>query len=309
VTNSTSDFLLGIDLGGTKTEAVVLRPDGTEAARHRVPTVKGSYSDTLKTISDLAQAMQTLTGQVFDRIGVGIPGSMSPVTGLVRNANSTWLNDKPLLRDLGAATGRRVRVSNDANCLALSETRDGAAKGAVSVFAVILGTGVGGGLVINGQIIEGANGLAGEWGHIPLAGEVAPWPDCFCGQSGCMEQYLSGPAIVREYHQQGGEKVANLEALTARAQANDAFAVETLARHLMRLGRGLGSIVNVVDPDVIVLGGGVSNLPGLIEALPKVIAPHVLAPESDNIEIKVARAIWGDSSGVRGAARLWEHNK
>ncbi|NOX72924.1 MAG: ROK family protein [Alphaproteobacteria bacterium] len=296
---------LGIDLGGSKTEGVVLAADGFEIARRRVPTVKGSYAATLATVNSLVLEMEKLAGQRFGRFGIGIPGSISPRTGLVRNANSTWINNRPLGVDLERKTGRVVRISNDANCLALSEMHDGAAQGAHAVFAVILGTGVGGGLVLNGQIINGAHGLAGEWGHIPLAHEDLNAPPCFCGRRGCLEQYLSGPAIVRDYLASGGDGAENVEEISARAQAGEDLAKSVLARHLARLGQGLGTIVNVLDPEVLVLGGGVSNLPGLIKALPGAIAPHVFAAKGDMIEIKVRRAKWGDSSGVRGAARLW----
>jgi fructokinase len=296
---------LGIDLGGTKTEAVILAANGAEIARQREPTVKGSYQATLDTVKSLVQEMEKQTGQRFSQIGIGIPGSISPRTGLVRNANSTWINGKLLAVDLERETGRQFRISNDANCLALSELHDGAASGAASVFAVILGTGVGGGLVLNGQVIDGAHGLGGEWGHIPLAHEGSSAPKCFCGRRGCMERYLSGPAIVTDYLALGGQAADNVETISQRAQAGEDLAKHALERHLRRLGQGLGTIVNVIDPAVFVLGGGLSNLPGLIDALPAAIAPHVFAAEADMIEIKVRRAKWGDSSGVRGAARLW----
>jgi len=298
--------LIGIDLGGTKTEGVAILPDGTELLRHRVKTVKGSYEATLQTISDIVDRLDTATGVRSDRIGVGIPGSISPVTGLVRNANSTWINGRPLAVDLAATLNRKVKISNDANCLALSETRDGAAKGAASVFAVILGTGVGGGLVIDGKILDGAHGLGGEWGHIPQPGESDTGLACFCGRRGCTETFLSGPGLLRDYHQNGGEDLKSVEALAARSTEGDKDAKRALEQHLIRLARALAVIVNTVDPEVIVLGGGVSNLPGLAENLPARIAPFVFAAETDKIEIQVRRAQWGDSSGVRGAARLWE---
>lgn len=300
-------LLLGIDLGGTKTEGVVLRPNGSEIGRKRVETVRGDYTATMDTILDLVSTLEKQAGIRFDRIGIGIPGSISAKTGLVRNANSTWINGKPLVDDLARVLGRKVRVSNDANCLALSEARDGAAQGAHSVFAVILGTGVGGGLVVNGSIVAGANGLAGEWGHTPLAHQGPDGPLCFCGRQGCMEQYVSGPAILNDYTHSGGEVLDRVETLVERAKAGEVDAIATLRRHLERLAHGLGGIVNLLDPDVFVLGGGVSNLPGLAESLPRAIAPHVFAPARDKVEIQVRRARWGDSSGVRGAARLWEH--
>lgn len=299
-------FPFGIDLGGTKTEGCVLGPGGDEILRHRVDTIKDSYSATIATITHLVQALQRRSGRTCHRLGVGIPGSVSPVAGLVRNANSTWINGRPFGRDLEAALGLPVRIENDANCLALSESFDGAARGAGSVFAVVLGTGVGGGLVINGRIHVGAHALAGEWGHTPLAG-APEGSDCFCGRAGCLETFLSGPALVRDYQASGGDPdICHVQQIAARALNGDAAAIGALSRHLARLGQALGAIVNIVDPEVIVLGGGLSNLQGLAEALPAVIAQHIFAPHSDRVVPVVRQARWGDSSGVRGAARLFE---
>lgn len=300
--------LFGIDLGGTKIEGVVLQPDGVELLRHRIETPRGSYSATLDAIARLVTHLETATGKDCARLGVGIPGSVTPEDGLIRNGNSTWLNGQPMPRDLKQLLKRPVRLSNDANCLALSESRDGAAAGAGSVFAVILGTGVGGGLVINGHLVEGAHGLGGEWGHIPLPGEV-DGPACYCGRNGCVETFLAGPSIVAAYISAGGEPVGKLEDIAARAEAGERLASTVLDQHLDRLGRGLCTIVNVVDPEVIVLGGGVSNLPGLVEKLPRAIQPHIFAVQRNEVEIDVRQAHWGGSSGVRGAAWLWENSE
>lgn len=297
-------MLFGIDLGGTKTEGVVLHPSGEEFLRLRVPTVKGSYAACLTTIEDLVSSLEQESGHACKQLGIGIPGSVSPRTGLVRNGNSTWLNGKPLQDDLTERLARPVRLANDANCFALSEARDGAAKGAAAVFAVILGTGVGGGIVFDGKIVEGAHGIGGEWGHMPLP-EQTNGPDCFCGRKGCVETYLAGPSVVRLYRESGGERVAGLEELVALAENEEPLALSALALFRKRLGLALGVIVNTIDPDVFVLGGGVSNLPGLVQELPDLIAPHVFAAPSDQVRIEVVKARWGDSSGVRGAAWLW----
>lgn len=298
--------LFGIDLGGTKTEGVVLLADGTEVLRHRVPTVPGSYGATLTSIKHLIATLEANSGLACRRVGIGIPGSISPQTGNVRNANSTWINGQPFQSDIEAALDRPVRIANDANCLALSEARDGTGQGAESLFAVILGTGVGGGLVIGERIVTGAHGLGGEWGHVPLPGENSSGKACFCGRSGCVETWLSGPALLGDYLSNGGGAAERVEDIVARAASGDIAAEAALNRWRQRLGRGLGMIVNIVDPAMIVLGGGLSNLPGLADDLPGLIAPHVFAAPDDRVEIPVALAYWGDSSGVRGAARLWE---
>ena len=302
--------LFGIDLGGTKTEGVVMHLDGREVLRHRMATIKGSYAATLETISTLITHLEDSSGFACQRLGVGIPGSVSPVTGLVRNANSTWINGRNLTADLTQHLGLPVRISNDANCLTLSEARDGAARGANLVFGVILGTGVGGGLVVNGHVWNGAHGLAGEWGHIPMPGKAAQDSEirrCFCGRVGCIESYLSGPAILAEYRSEGGVAV-DVSGIVNHAGAGEACAISVLARHKRRLGRALGLVVNLLDPDVIVLGGGVSKLPGLLDELPSLVLPHVFAANDDAPVIDIRKALHGDSSGVRGAAWLWESN-
>jgi fructokinase len=298
-------LLAGIDLGGTKTEGVLLSPDGTEVLRHRVNTIPNDYAATLSTIEALVQHLEREAGIDIPALGIGIPGSVSARTGRVRNANSTWINDRPLGVDLEARLRRPVRLSNDANCLALSEAFDGAAKGKSSVFAIILGTGVGGGIVLNGRLIAGAQGIAGEWGHVPLASEPV-MPPCFCGRAGCNEQFLSGPAILRHYFERSGDHLHRVETILERAEAGDKTAKAVLELHLERTARALGSIVNILDPEVIVLGGGVSLLPGFCDKLAQALRAHIFAPENDRIVPDIRLAKWGDSSGVRGAARLWQ---
>jgi fructokinase len=275
---------IGVDLGGRKIEVVVLDTAGEERLRRRIPTPAGDYPATVSAIAALVQEAQCIAG---DRapVGIGTPGSTSKRSGLIINANSTVLIGKPLQQDVERAIGRRVRMTNDANCFALSEASDGAAKGAAVVFGVILGTGVGGALAVNGRVVEGANGIAGEWGHNPL-----PWPQpdelpgarCYCGKYGCIETFLSGPALTRE-----------------RSGSGDAAALQ---RYEDRLARALATIVNVVDPDVIVLGGGVSNLARLYENVPPLLPRYVF---SDAVRTRLVQARHGDSSGVRGAAMLW----
>jgi len=292
---------IGIDLGGTKTEAVALdRASGAERARRRVPTERGSYDGTIRTIVDLISALESELGQAGS-VGIGIPGTISPKTGLVKNANSTWLIGKPFDRDLAAALGRPVRLANDADCFALSEASDGVGMGAPSVFGVILGTGVGGGIVINGRPVAGPNSIAGEWGHNPL-----PWPEadelpghyCYCGKNGCIETFLSGPALEREY----GEGIAVPEIARLAAEGDDK-AEGVLARYEDRLARALASVINVLDPHVIVLGGGLGNLDRLYQNVPRLWGEYVF---SDSVETRLVKPMHGDSSGVRGAAWLWE---
>ena len=238
-------------------------------------------------------------------VGVGMPGVVSPATGLVKNANSTWLNGRPLSEDLAARLERPVRLANDANCFALSEATDGAAAGLPVVFGVILGTGVGGGLVVNGRVVTGANAIAGEWGHNPLpwpeAGEW-PGPPCYCGRTGCIETFLSGPGLARDFRDRTAREI-DAAGLVAEAQAGNADALASMARYEHRLARGLASIINVFDPDAIVLGGGVSNIARLYERVPRLWAEFVF---SDAVVTRLVRAVHGDSSGVRGAAWLWE---
>lgn len=301
---------LGIDLGGTKTEILALGPGGAELYRHRVPTPR-DYRASLDAIAELVARAEAAVSPDAPRqgtVGVGIPGTVSAGTGLVKNANSTWLIGKPLDRDLAERLGRPVRVMNDANCFALSEASDGAGAGAASVFGVILGTGVGGGIVLDGTVVPGANLVAGEWGHIPLpdpTDDERPGPPCYCGRRGCVETWLSGPALAADHHRVTGEERTALE-IGGLADAGEPEAVATLARYLDRLGRGLAVVVNLLDPEVIVLGGGVSNLPGLPEGAARALVPHVF---SDQVETRVVRNRHGDSSGVRGAAWLWTESE
>ncbi len=294
---------IGIDLGGTKIEAAALDTSGAILVRHRTPTPAGDYAGTLAGIAALVSMVETKTGR-RGRVGVAAPGALSLKTGLIKNANSTVLNGKPLDRDLGELLGRPVRLENDANCFALSEASDGAGAGARVVFGVILGTGVGGGLVIDGRLVCGRNRIAGEWGHNSL-----PWPQgaerpgaaCYCGKSGCIETFLSGPGLARDYCARTGPFL-EARAIAAAARRGDAQADQCLRLYQDRLARGLASVINIVDPDVIVLGGGVSNIASLYDGLPALIARYAF---SDGVETPVIRAAHGDSSGVRGAAWLW----
>ena len=294
------DFRIGIDLGGTKIEAMALGPDGSERLRRRVAT-PGGYEATLVAIADLVGGIeQSLGGR--GSVGVGIPGVISATTGLVKNANSIALNGHRFDADLSARMGREVLVANDANCFALSEASDGAGQGHGVVFGVILGTGVGGGIVVGGRIVTGRNRVAGEWGHTPL-----PWPQteehpgavCWCGKRNCTELWLSGPSLARDCD---GPAAHDASRLPVRAKAGDIAAAAALARHADRLARGLAVIVDILDPDVIVLGGGLSNMEHLYTEVPKLMRGHVF---SDFVETPVVRNHHGDSSGVRGAAWLW----
>jgi fructokinase len=293
---------IGIDFGGTKIEAAALDARGTFLARTRIQNPR-TYEPALRAVCELVESIEREIG-AKGTIGVGAPGSISPRTGLVRNANSVWLNGRRFHEDLSHALGREIRIANDANCLALSEVVDGAAVGSKVTFAVIVGTGCGGGLVVNGQLIDGANGIAGEWGHTPL-----PWPtreefdtpQCWCGQRSCLETWISGSGLQRDFTQHTGESLDG-EAIVNAARAGNAQAQAALTRYVNRLGRGLSVIANIVDPDTIVLGGGVSNVPEIYEALPEVISAHVFC---DSWRARIVPAKWGDSSGVRGAARLW----
>jgi fructokinase len=274
---------IGIDLGGTKIEGIAVDTAGHALVRRRVPTPRDDYRATVDAIAALVRAFESETG-FGGTVGVGIPGALSRVSGLVKNANSTCLIGQPLQRDLEGALARPVRLANDANCFALSEAVDGAGKGARVVFGVILGTGVGGGIVVDGRVLEGANAIAGEWGHNPLPlpnGDELPLRPCYCGRAGCIETYLCGPALERE----GG----------AASEA-------AIARYEERLARALAGVINVLDPDVIVLGGGVSNVERLYASVPRLWGAHVF---SDHVATRLAKAVHGDSSGVRGAAWLW----
>jgi fructokinase len=290
---------IGVDFGGTKIEAAALDGGGAIVARLRRPN-PGAYEAALSVVAELVAAVEAEAGATAARIGVGMPGSISPRSGLIRNANSVWLNGKRFSQDLETALARPVRLANDANCLALSEAADGAGAGAGVVFAAILGTGCGGGLVVEGRLVEGRNGVAGEWGHTPLpwATEAElPGPACWCGRRGCLETWIAGPALAADH----GAGLTAPEIIAA-ARAGEPAAQATLARYVDRLGRALAVVVDMIDPDVIVLGGGMSNVTELYEHLPAAIAPHVFA---DGFDTPIRPAVHGDSSGVRGAAWLW----
>jgi fructokinase len=295
---------LGVDFGGTKIEAAALDRDGRFLARVRRPN-PGGYDAALAVVRDLVEEAQARAGQgAASCVGVGMPGSISPKTGFARNANSVWLNGKPFREDLEAVLGRPVRVANDANCLALSEATDGAGAGAPVVFAAILGTGCGGGLALNGRPLQGLNGIAGEWGHTPLPWprpDEWPAPTCWCGKTGCLELYISGTGFEAD-HARHAETSITAPAIIAALRAGDAAAAGTFDRYLDRLARGLAAVCDLLDPDVIVLGGGMSNVDELYAALPAALAAQVF---SDVFETPIRRAVHGDSSGVRGAAWLW----
>ena len=294
---------LGIDLGGTKIEIAALDGPGEPRLRRRVPTPRDDYAATIAAIAALVRDAERELGAT-GTVGVGIPGTISALTGRVKNANSTWLNGRPLREDLGHALGRAVRVQNDANCLAVSEAVDGAAAGAAVVFAAILGTGVGAGIAISGRAFAGANGIAGEWGHVPLPAprdDERPGPRCWCGRDGCIETWLSGPGLAADHARRVGGAL-DAAGIAAGAAAGDGPCAASLGRWLDRLARGLAMVIDVLDPDVVVIGGGLSNVAGVVEALPARIAPEVF---SDALHTRFARSLHGDSSGVRGAAWLW----
>ena len=294
---------LGIDLGGTKIAGVALAPGGETVAEHRMAAPRHDYAATIEGIAATVAWLERKAGG-GGTIGIGTPGSAAPADGLVQNANSTWLNGRPLARDLEARLGRSVRLANDANCFALSEAVDGAGADVPSVFGVILGTGCGGGLVFHGRLIDGPLGIGGEWGHNPLpwaAPEEAPGPGCWCGRRGCLETWVSGPGLEADHARATGESLAGAE-IAARAGRGDAGARATLERHASRLARGLAHVINIVDPHMVVLGGGLSNLAHLYAELPGRIAPHLFAAHP-RVTVKPPR--WGDASGVRGAAWLW----
>jgi fructokinase len=299
-----NELRIGVDLGGSKIEGALLGSSATELARYRVATPRNDYPATIAAIVDLtAKLTQGIAGEA--RIGIAVPGSISPLTGLMQNANSTWLNGRPLDRDLAVALATPVRLANDANCFALSEATDGAAKEARVVFGVILGTGCGGGLVIDGRPLHGPNSICGEWGHNPLpwmTPDEYPGPHCWCGRNGCLETWVSGPGMAADHARVTGETYEAAE-IAVRAGCGNAAASVTLARHADRVARGLAHVVNVMDPDVIVLGGGLSQLPHLYELLQELMAQHIFA---DQASVVVKPPKWGDSSGVRGAARLWD---
>lgn len=297
---------IGIDLGGTKTEVIALSEAGEQRFRHRLPTPRNDYQQTIETIATLVAMAEKATGQT-GTVGIGIPGSISPYTGVVKNANSTWLNGQPFDKDLSARLQRDVRLANDANCLAVSEAVDGAAAGAQTVFAVIIGTGCGAGVALNGRAHIGGNGTAGEWGHNPL-----PWMDedelryreevpCYCGKQGCIETFISGTGFATDYHCLSGNPLKGSEIIRLVEEQN-ALAELALSRYERRLAKSLAHVVNILDPDVFVLGGGMSNIDRLYKTIPPLIKQFVFGGEC---ETPVRKALHGDSSGVRGAAWLW----
>lgn len=296
---------LGIDLGGTKIEIIALDSDGNTCLRQRRATPQGDYAATLETIVQLVREVEC-TLSVQGSLGVGMPGAISALDGRVKNANSVCLNGQALKSDLESALQREVRLANDANCFALSEATDGAAAGAKSVFGVILGTGTGGGLVVNGQVLEGVNAIAGEWGHNPM-----PWPEsseipgpvCYCGRRGCIETFLSGPGCLQRHNEQSGQSLGSMEAMTDAARRGDKTCLASLQLYSQRLARALAHVMNIFDPEVIVLGGGMSNISSLYNEVPALWGQWVF---SDQVATRLTPAKYGDSSGVRGAAWLWE---
>ena len=295
---------IGLDVGGTKSEVLALRADGSEALRTRVASPR-DYGALVDTIAELVAQADSALGVRAAPVGIGAPGSPNPQTGLHRNSNLLCMNGKPFAADIATRLARPVRVTNDANCLALSEAIDGAAAGqGAVVFGVILGTGVGGGVVVRGDVVDGGNGIAGEWGHNPLPGlgdAEAAAHRCYCGKSGCLEQFLSGPALERRYAQASGTQRALAEIAARAAAGTDAYAVATLDWFVHALARSLSVVVNIIDPHAIVLGGGVSNIPGLAERVQAALPALVF---SDECHTPVFRAMHGDSSGIRGAAML-----
>ncbi len=297
-----SYYRIGIDLGGTKTEIVVLDPEGQEIWQERRSTPR-QYTASLANMQALIEAAEAAISQTAS-IGIATPGALSPATGLIKNSNSTCLIGQALDKDLAQRLGRPVRLANDADCFALSEATDGAASGAASVFGVILGTGTGGGIVVNGSLLAGPNAIAGEWGHNPMPwpqDQERPGPDCYCGKQGCIETWLSGPGLAAEHTRRTGEVMASGE-VAARREI-DTSCQKTLEIYADRLARGLASVINVLDPEVIVLGGGVSNIDWLYGEVLKIWGRYVF---SDTVATRLVKAVHGDSSGVRGAAWLWD---
>jgi len=295
---------IGIDLGGTKIEGVVLAADGEVRHRERVPTPAGDYAATLDSVVALVERLERQCGQACS-VGVGTPGALSPRDGRLRNANSTCLNGQALHQDLSRRLDRAVRIANDANCFALSEAQDGAARDARSVFGVIIGTGTGGGVVIDGRLVDGPNAIAGEWGHNPLpwpTDDERPGPRCYCGRQGCIETFLSGPGLAADYSRSAS---VTAQQVAQRAAAGEASAIASLQRYEDRLARSLATVINLLDPEVIVLGGGVSKIQRLYSNVPRLWGRYVF---SDVVLTRLVPPRHGDSSGVRGAAWLWPHN-
>jgi fructokinase len=294
---------LGIDLGGTKIELVALDPAQGILLRRRVPTPRDDYAGTLQAIAGLVLETERELG-ARGSVGIGTPGAISPASGRMKNCNSTWLNGQPLKQDLERLLGRELRIANDANCFALSEAVDGAAAGAEVVFGVILGTGCGAGVVVRGHVLTGPNAIAGEWGHNSLPwprDDERPGPPCYCGKSGCIETWVSGPALARDLYAASGLKLPADE-IARRAEAGDAACAAALERYEDRLARGLAHVINVLDPDIIVLGGGLSNVARLYENVPRLWGSYAF---SDRVDTRLVPPLHGDSSGVRGAAWLW----
>jgi fructokinase len=294
---------IGIDLGGTKIEALAIDDQGVELARHRIDTPRDDYDATIVAMVGLVRRLEKQTGRT-GTVGAGIPGSISRIKGLVKNSNSTWLNERPLDTDLAAALGREVRLANDANCFAVSEATDGAAAGKHVVFGVILGTGCGGGVAIGGRVHPGPNGVAGEWGHNPLPWprpEEYPGPACYCGKSGCMEMWVSGTGIAMDYRTVTG-RARTTQEIVSDFEAGEREATAAIHRFEDRLARGLAQVINILDPDVIVIGGGVSKVEDIYREIPKKLPAYVFGGEAST---PVLPAVFGDSSGVRGAAWLW----
>jgi fructokinase len=295
---------IGIDLGGTKIEGIAIDRNGQELARRRIGTPRGNYAATLDAISGLVTWLEGEAGGGRATVGIGIPGVVSPRTGLVKNANSTWLIGHPLDRDVAERLDRQVRIQNDANCFAVSEAADGAGAGFHTVFGVIIGTGTGAGIVVGGKVLTGRNAIAGEWGHTSL-----PWPSvaehpgpaCYCGRPGCIETWVSGPGCAADHERVTGQKLSAPE-IVELAETGDEAAIATLERYEDRLARGLTMVIDVLDPDVIVLGGGMSNVGRLYRTLPALLNRWCF---SDGIDTPIVKALHGDSSGVRGAAWLW----
>ncbi len=297
-------MLIGIDWGGTKIEAIALSEAGETLARVRVPTPRENYEGCIRAVMGLVEQIES---EVESRgsVGIGIPGAISPATGLVKNANSTWIIGRPLASDLEQALGRPLKFENDANCFAVSEATDGAGAGAGLVWGVILGTGVGSGIAIDGRALSGRNRIAGEWGHNPLPWPQAdelPGPPCYCGDNGCIETFLSGPGFAADHRRRTGAS-ARAEEIMAAMRAGDAAARESFERYLDRLARGIAHVVNILDPDAVVLGGGMSDIDELYAPLPERVAPHVF---SDTFTTPILKNRHGASSGVRGAAWLWK---
>jgi len=296
---------IGIDLGGTKIEGVVLGDDGAVRVRRRIATPAGDYDATLDAVAVLVLELENACGGRCS-VGVGTPGALSPASGRLRNANSTCLNGRPLDRDFGDRLRRTVRIANDADCFTLSEASDGAAAGANSVFGVIIGTGTGGGIVVNGRLLQGPNAIAGEWGHNPLpwmTEDERPGPPCYCGRHGCIETFLSGPGLALDYAATAPR--ASAATIVERALAGEQAAARCMERYHDRMARALASVINILDPEVIVLGGGLSNIDSLYTEIPLHLSRYVF---SDVVQTQLVRAQHGDSSGVRGAAWLWGEN-